>query len=271
MLGVRSQSLQAVLFSETGIWPIKYRRVHLALKNLCYLLELKHERPAWNTLQESLALARSSQISWINDLCIVLSRPYIPVELNISPEMDVKTVEQAMKDVVKSMEAWIDDEIKMSARVCDILVGRLEMDKDTKKFVKKSLDFRHYLRVKQPEHRKALTKMVLSSHCLTVERRRWKERGRKIVPCQWRLCRFCYVYVEDPAHAMFKCDHGELIELRQNFLDKVKIEIPGVVEQFPDALQLFRGLLPYRKITPLLAKNWHTMSSKYLTLFLCSL
>ncbi|KAJ7118478.1 hypothetical protein C8R43DRAFT_901515 [Mycena crocata] len=254
MLGVGSRSLRAVLFSETGIWPIKYRRVHLALKNLCYLLELKHERPAWNALQESLALARSSQISWINDLRIVLSRLYIPVELNISPEMDVKTVEQAMKDVVKSMEAWIDDEIKSSARVCDILVGRLEMDKDTKKFVKKSLDFRHYLRVKQPEHRKALTKMVLSSHCLAVERRRWKERGKKIVPRQWRLCRFCYVYVEDPAHAMFKCDHGELIELRQNFLNKVKIEIPGVVEQFPDALQLFRGLLPYRKITPLLAK-----------------
>jgi hypothetical protein len=43
MLGVGSRSLRAVLFSETGIWPIKYRRVYLALRNLCYLLELDHK------------------------------------------------------------------------------------------------------------------------------------------------------------------------------------------------------------------------------------
>ncbi|KAJ7497881.1 hypothetical protein B0H11DRAFT_1715777, partial [Mycena galericulata] len=54
---------------------------------------------------------------------------------------------------------------------------------------------------------------VLSSHSLAVERRRWKERGKKIVPRQWRLCRFCYLYVEDPAHAMFQCDHGELKDI----------------------------------------------------------
>ncbi|KAJ7023006.1 hypothetical protein C8F04DRAFT_970604 [Mycena alexandri] len=38
MLGVRTRSMCAVLFSDTGIWPIKYRRVYLALKYLCYLL-----------------------------------------------------------------------------------------------------------------------------------------------------------------------------------------------------------------------------------------
>ncbi|KAJ7153924.1 hypothetical protein C8R43DRAFT_885354, partial [Mycena crocata] len=91
-------------------------------------------------------------------------------------------------------------------------------------------------------------------HSLAVERRRWKERGKKIVSRQWRLCRFCYIYVGDPAHAMFKCEHEELVELRKIFLDKVNIEIPGLVDKFPDALQLLRGLLPYRKITPLLAK-----------------
>lgn len=115
--GVGSRSLRAVLFSETGIWPIKYRRVYLALTNLCYLLKLDHQRPAWNGLQESLILARDSQISWINDLRIVLSRLYVPVELDISPQMDVATVELAMKLVKNSMEAWIDDEIQSSSRV----------------------------------------------------------------------------------------------------------------------------------------------------------
>ncbi|KAJ6541346.1 hypothetical protein B0H19DRAFT_868193, partial [Mycena capillaripes] len=218
MLGIGSRSLRAVLFSETGIWPIKYRRVYLAIKNLCYLLELSPNRPAWNALQESLTLARANHISWINDLRIVLSQLHIPVEFDLSRELDIEAVNLLMTQVKKSMEAWIDDEIESSSRVRDLLVGRLEKDKDTGKLVKKSLDFRHYLRIKQPEHRKALTRLILSSHSLAVERRRWKERGKKVVPRQWRLCRFCYIYVEDPAHALFAYQHAEVKELRQEFL-----------------------------------------------------
>lgn len=206
------------------------------------------------------AQSRACRISHVaDDLCkldlrVVLSRLHVPVDLNISVELTVQAVEFAMKGVEKSMETWIDDEIKASSRVRDLLVGRLEKDKDTGKFVKKSLDFRHYLRVKQPEHRKALTKMVLSSHSLAVERRRWKERGKRVVPQQWRLCSFCYLSVEDPAHAMFKYEHQELAAIRQTFLTKVEAEIPGTVAQFPDAIQLFKGLLPKREITPILAK-----------------
>jgi hypothetical protein len=135
MLGIGSRSLRAVLFSETGIWPIKYRRVYLALKNLCYLLELDHKRPAWNALQQSLSLARASKISWINDLRIVLSRLYIPVDLDISPDINGAMVELAMKTVKKSMEAWIDNEIESSSRRRDLLVAQLEKDKETGKLV----------------------------------------------------------------------------------------------------------------------------------------
>jgi hypothetical protein len=39
MLGVGSRSLKAVLFSETGIWPIKYRCVYLAHKSVLGLLK----------------------------------------------------------------------------------------------------------------------------------------------------------------------------------------------------------------------------------------
>jgi hypothetical protein len=60
------------------------------------------------------------------------------------------------------MEAWIDHEIESSSRVRDLFAGRLEMDSG--KLVKKSLAFRDYLRIASPDHRRALTKMVLSSH-----------------------------------------------------------------------------------------------------------
>ncbi|KAJ6598712.1 hypothetical protein B0H10DRAFT_1825934 [Mycena sp. CBHHK59/15] len=78
LLGVGVRSMRAVLFSETGIWSIRYRCIYLALKNLCYLLKLKAEegkpqRPAWNAFQQSVNLARAKKISWVNDLRIVLS------------------------------------------------------------------------------------------------------------------------------------------------------------------------------------------------------
>ncbi|KAJ7730687.1 hypothetical protein DFH07DRAFT_969073 [Mycena maculata] len=148
MLGVGSRCLKAVLFSETGIWPIKYRRLYLALKNLCHLLGLRDsDRPAWNALQESIDLAHAKQISWMTDLRILLGSLYVPVELDISVDLDVSTVQSAMQAVKKSMEAWIDNEIVTSSWT-DLLEGRLEKDKDTGKLVKKTLDFHHYLRVK---------------------------------------------------------------------------------------------------------------------------
>ncbi|KAJ7723253.1 hypothetical protein B0H16DRAFT_1334262 [Mycena metata] len=241
MLGLGARSMRAILFSETGIWPIKYRRVYLALKALCYRIELDPARPAWNALQDSLKLARSQKLCWFNDLRI---------------EVTVQLVETAMKDVRLSMEAWVDSEIESSSRVRDLLVGRLEMDNDTHRLVKKSLDFRHYLRVKTGDHRRALTRMILSGHSLAIERRRWKERRKKIVPREWRLCRFCYAYVEDPAHAMFACQHAELVEIRQVFLEELYDTLPelsGTLDP-TDVLKFFRDILPRREITPLLGK-----------------
>ncbi|KAJ7845715.1 hypothetical protein B0H14DRAFT_3682879, partial [Mycena olivaceomarginata] len=226
MLGVGCRSMKAILFSETGIWPIRYspphikrcilfskrlyRHVYLALKNLCYWIGLDHDRPASNVLQESLRLARAKKISWVNDLQIILSRLYVPVELDISAPLEKSAVEQTMRLVKTSMEQWIDHEIETSSRSKDLLAGRLEQDSESGKLVKKTLDFRHYLRIKTANHRRALTRLILSSHSLAVGRRRWKERGKIIVPREWRKCRFCQEAMEDPAHAIFVCDQPEL-------------------------------------------------------------
>ncbi|KAJ6549954.1 hypothetical protein B0H19DRAFT_952273 [Mycena capillaripes] len=89
MFGLGARSMEAVLFSETGVWPIRYRRVYLAPKNSCFWIGLDHERPAWSALQESLRLSRNKHIARINDLRIVLSRLYIPVQLDISGPLEV--------------------------------------------------------------------------------------------------------------------------------------------------------------------------------------
>ncbi|KAJ7441369.1 hypothetical protein B0H11DRAFT_1631517, partial [Mycena galericulata] len=96
--------------------------------------------------------------------------------------------------------------------------------------------------------------MVLSGHSLAVERRRWKERGKKIVPQQRSLCRFCYAYIEDPAHAMFVCQNPDLIPICSLFLENIEKIVPGIANLFPDALQTCKGFLARREITPLLGK-----------------
>ncbi|KAJ7254439.1 hypothetical protein C8J57DRAFT_956668, partial [Mycena rebaudengoi] len=161
--------------------------------------------------------SRAKKISWVNDLRIVLFRLHIPVEFDISSEVTVPMVKEVMKAVQLSMEAWIDEKIEESPKTCDLLAGRLEMDSSTGKLAKNSVDFRHYLRVTSANHRRALTRMVLSCHSLAIERRRWRERGKPVVPQEWSLCRFCYTCVEDAAHAMFICDHPELMQIREVF------------------------------------------------------
>jgi hypothetical protein len=201
-----------------------------------------------------LKLAREKRISWINDLRIILSRLYIPVQLDISGSLELVDVQNAMKLVKMSMEAWVDHEIETSARTKDLLVGRLEKDSETGKLVKKTKDFRHYLRVKTPEHRLALTRMVLSSHSLAVEHRRWQERGKPVVSREWRKCRFCQDSVEDPAHALFICDNPELAQVRERFLTDLYAKIPEFQGALADAMDFFGAVLSKREVTPILAK-----------------
>ncbi|KAJ7901541.1 hypothetical protein B0H13DRAFT_1553190, partial [Mycena leptocephala] len=70
MLGLTERSVIALLFSETGLEPISYRRTLLLLRNLRYLA---NQRLVKNGLIDSLNLARQLKMSWVNDVVIVLS------------------------------------------------------------------------------------------------------------------------------------------------------------------------------------------------------
>jgi hypothetical protein len=96
--------------------------------------------------------------------------------------------------------------------------------------------------------------MVLSSHSLAVERRRWQERGKPVVPREWRKCRFCQDSVEDPAHALFVCDNPELAQVRERFLTNLYAKIPEFQGALTDAMDFFRAVLSKREVTPILAK-----------------
>ncbi|KAL1742490.1 hypothetical protein HDZ31DRAFT_12034, partial [Schizophyllum fasciatum] len=73
-LGLGAHSILAPLFTETGVMPIAYRRLQLALGFLQYLLSLPTAHYAGAALRDSIALASASKPCWFNDLRIVLRR-----------------------------------------------------------------------------------------------------------------------------------------------------------------------------------------------------
>ncbi|KAJ7436612.1 hypothetical protein FB451DRAFT_1061625 [Mycena latifolia] len=239
MLGLTERSVVAVLFSETGLEPILYRRATLLLKNLNL---------------DSLDLARQLKMSWVNDIVIVLSDLPIPVYWKVVSDtaLEVKTIEGLPADVKHSMEACIHAELSAYSRTRDLLPDRVVMEDG--KWVKKVLAFRMYLRVRNNKHRLALTHAVLSGHSLAMERMQWAERYKNPVPKKYRLCRFCKNHLEDAIHAMFVCKHNPLLLIRDKFFQKLFKTLPELHGVYSDPGLFFKDLLVKLEIIGLLGK-----------------
>ncbi|KAJ7117260.1 hypothetical protein C8R43DRAFT_902130 [Mycena crocata] len=254
MLGLTERSLIAVLFSETGLEPISYRRASLLLKNLRHLSDLGEDRLVKDGLLDSLDLARQLKMSWINDIVIVLSNLPIPVYWTVSAAnaIELKAIDGLLADVKHSMETCVQAELRAYSRTRDLLPDRVVMFQG--KWEHKVLAFRAYLRVRNSKHRLALTHAVLSGHSLAMERMRWAERYKDQVPKKWRLCRFCRDHLEDAIHAMFMCTHDPLIPIRNAFYDKLFQTLPELRGVYTDPGLFFKDLLVKEEILALLAK-----------------
>jgi hypothetical protein len=85
----------------------------------------------------------------------------------------------------------VDAIVAMAGRL-PLIEGRLGADwNGMERVIHPSRMLRQYLRVPVPAHRKAFTRLVLSSHTLGIKVLRWKERLEERVPRDSRLCRFC--------------------------------------------------------------------------------
>ncbi|KAJ7573560.1 hypothetical protein C8J56DRAFT_710412, partial [Mycena floridula] len=194
-------------------------RIILALKYGAAVMELSPKRLAFNAMWESVSLARDGHVSWASELRGVMAGLPIPVLWNLNRDENISAghFEGLVVQVTRSMEVYLQHEIDHSSRVRDLLFGRREWDKESRSFVFKVLAFRHYLRVSNPQHRRAFVHVMLSGHALAMERMRWSERGKAIVPREWRLCRFCYVGQEDVIHALLLCPETRLVSRRAEF------------------------------------------------------
>ncbi|KAF6740987.1 hypothetical protein DFP72DRAFT_835718 [Ephemerocybe angulata] len=275
ILGLHSRCVLALLFSETAIIPLRYRRVILALGYLRYLLDSPADRLARCALMDSIDLLMSGKPSWIGDLLHSLQKLPIPVYVQNPHSLTGDDIGDIVNRVRKSMQDDLLHAIN-SMEGLYLLRNRLEPPErvgDQPQVI--ALKFRHYLSVPSLKHRVALTKLLTGSHELAVERLKWArtETGDKIdLPRERRLCRFCLTHAESPEHALLECEaNRDLVETRRVFWEKMRREIitlPLMPHDFVSLTEALKSIVAHRHTIRLVAKFAHQVLSIYSTVAL---
>ncbi|KAJ7483525.1 hypothetical protein FB451DRAFT_1029037, partial [Mycena latifolia] len=138
------------------------------------------------------------------------------------------TIDAIISKVAEVVDADLQFDIDHLQKT-HLLRNRLESVEDKLALITRR--HRHYLTlVTIPAHRKALTRLLLNDHTLSVERLRSPASHRRAIPCDDRLCRFCRGAVEDEVHVLFDCvGHPVLTEMREEFLSDTFV-IDSVLE-----------------------------------------
>lgn len=239
VLRLSRTALTAFLWSETGIWPIEYRRFHLLLRYLQYLVALPESRLLKNAVLEVSRLAEGNcPVGWYNDVRTCYSRlmptaPALPPFAEVSHAFLESAKHNLRSALVSSVARTLDSSPKayLVSRSLATVMGHRAVP---------VLHFQSYLRVTRPSRRRALVKMLLSDHRLALERLRWIKADRNL-----RLCRHCEVSIESPEHAMFECPlaSDEVIQSRDGLLRKLQDEYGLHTVGYSNALWKLRTAL----------------------------
>jgi hypothetical protein len=191
--------------------------------------------------RDSVQLASDGHPSWLTDLYYALSHLPVPVPMpftSLSPSglIDLK------RRLSDSCSTWIDAQITSMAGRLPLIQGRVERTADGTN-ASSAAKLRLYLRVPVPAHRKALTRILLSSHSLGVEVLQYQERLRAPVPRHARLCRFCLLEVESEGHALLACSDTVLMGLRRSFLTDIFAILPTIPRSWRSTDDFIRYLM----------------------------
>ncbi|KAJ7138525.1 hypothetical protein C8R43DRAFT_893302 [Mycena crocata] len=208
---------------------------------------------------DSCGLFREGKPGWIGDIALVLRRLPTPILVSEQDLLDDDRVQGIMEEVERILDADLQRDINELTKT-HLLRDRVERIDDGEGASHRGLVTRrrrHYLDVPIPSHRKALTRLLLSDHNLSVERLRYPGRYRAAAPRAMRLCRFCRTAVEDEAHALLVCNgQPRLQPLRADFLRDIAADVGGFEDKWsPDgAYEFLKWLLSERKVVTRLAK-----------------
>ncbi|KAI5884950.1 uncharacterized protein SCHCODRAFT_02673947 [Schizophyllum commune H4-8] len=255
-LGYSTRSMRAIIFSETGILPILHRRLILALRFFKRMLELPADTIAAHAFRDALELYGAGRPGWIGDLATGLRRlEPIPVHVDFVHVRSAAHVDTIIGRVEASAHDGVRRDLTAASRT-HLLLNRVEVDKRGQQS-SKTIQYRAYLDVETPHHRKALTRALTGEHSLLSVRGGWSDRGESTKP-EWRLCRFCGSAVEDAPHALFSCaTRADLSHLRHVFWCDIVDLRADVREANADVNTWLPALCGIRNAVPRLAKYVH--------------
>ncbi|KAL1937066.1 hypothetical protein VTO73DRAFT_15135 [Trametes versicolor] len=250
-LHISPHSQIAPLHSETGVWPLPYRRVDLTLVYLHYLLAA---RPVLThaALRESWALvtAPRASASWWGDLTITATNLPVPLALPIHSWPTTDAVDAYRAALPALVSEYLYDLILASQRLPDMQT-RVRFDSPaTSRPIAKLCAMREYLRLPRHRQRAAITLLLLSEHPLSVEQLR---RGPKRLDRCLRICRWCKNdwAVEDEIHVLLECDAEPIASRRSTFLKDVVTALPSLrTAHFRLASSAFLDMLLRGPTTP---------------------
>ncbi|KAJ7262722.1 hypothetical protein B0H12DRAFT_1270026 [Mycena haematopus] len=250
-------SMRAPLFTELGLLPLRYRRLILALRYLGH-----YARAA---LYDSFDLYVAGAQGYWMDLVYALSKLPNPVTLPVLSVLTPDACTVLGKAVYSSAMRYLEGEILHSTRLY-LLHGRREpLEDEAPKRI--TIFLRHYLTlVVNKDHRKALTRLLLSQHPLAVERMRYKSRYHRVeIPREYRRCRFGCPDVETVEHALFLCTaKPEVIQRRRQFVEKTASQEPRVRGiSLNNSTTLLRALIFRRDTVCQIAKLAHQVFSSF--------
>ncbi|KZV91024.1 hypothetical protein EXIGLDRAFT_616178 [Exidia glandulosa HHB12029] len=211
LLGVHKRSVLAPLYTETGLAPLKYRRIDIALRYLQYAVECAPDTYVADAIADSIALAASNAQSWFMDLQLVILKLRGPFALSSGRDAATQDIELLRSRI----EAHMGQEFSLELRNNKKLYLLLDRKGP-------ACAMRGYLKILNGQHREALTRLLLSCHTLAVERLRWVERYRDYVPYAERTCRLCKTEVETPEHVLLVCPaDDDITSLRGTYLERM--------------------------------------------------
>ncbi|KAH6901617.1 hypothetical protein BKA70DRAFT_1113671, partial [Coprinopsis sp. MPI-PUGE-AT-0042] len=255
LLNLSSRSPAATLFTETGIMPIRYRQIILALSYARYAVALPDSCYVKCAYLEAIALAANKERSWIGDFqCALYCLPHrveADVDLFRTPEgIDYLVALVDASSCAQHLQSTLD-----GYKIVPFLQGRFS-DANLKLSFKTVARVRRYLsHVLVPAHWKAVIAFVNGEHGLAVAKWRWLPTASR-PPVHLQLCRLCKTSTEDEIHVLFSCHHPSLVSLRSSFFE----DMSEVDEKWnarlvlKDPTRALRKLLNHKLIVPVLAK-----------------
>ncbi|GAW07449.1 hypothetical protein LENED_009438 [Lentinula edodes] len=255
MLGLSTNSVITPLYTETGIMPIRARRVSLTLRYLKYLIGLPNTHYASLALAENNNLRNSLCPCWLSDLDYAINQLPGNHRLPHLRDLDGALIDKLIKSIELStktnLQSHIDTWLKLS-----LLRHRLE-PKEEGQAKPQIIGLRHYLtQIPNHSHRCTITKLLCGDFTPHVFR---------ASPCPLhlltvtehlnRLCRACDLHPETPQHILFQCPSlTSICSLRADFISYTRQCRPVPFNAFfsdPTALHYLKSFIfDWSLITP---------------------